>query len=156
MCPSCAIKARSVNYTKLMISKNGTFGECFPNLLEDWDYEKNKIDPFSIARFSETKVWWKCHACGFEWQSAVHNVASGRRCKKCANKRRGQYHSKAVKQFTLNGELVNEFTSITEAMRITKARSIAACCKGKCKSSGGFIWRFSDEVDTVKCDKLKE
>lgn len=43
--------------------------------------------------------------------------------------------------------VVNEFVGINEASRITKicVSSICACCKGKYKTAGGYIWKYKDE-----------
>jgi len=51
---------------------------------------------------------------------------------------------KALQQFTKDGELVEEYVSLMEAGRKTEiARpSISACCSGKRKSAGGFIWEY--------------
>ena len=50
--------------------------------------------------------------------------------------------SKAVLQFTHDKKLVNEYGGLREASRLTgiALSGIVACCKGKRKSSGGFIW----------------
>lgn len=43
--------------------------------------------------------------------------------------------------------VVNEFIGMNEASRITKicVSSICACCKGKVKTAGGYIWKYKDE-----------
>ena len=52
--------------------------------------------------------------------------------------------SKPVLQFSKNGEFIAEYPSIAEAGRQTgcKNQSICSCCKGKQKSTGGFIWKY--------------
>lgn len=50
---------------------------------------------------------------------------------------------KSVLQF-LDGELIKTYPSIAEAERQTGIdnRSISACCKGKYKTAGGYVWRY--------------
>lgn len=58
------------------------------------------------------------------------------------------YHGKTfqVDMFTLNGEFIETFCSFREASRKTSINdySIAQCCKGKQKTSGGYIWRYAE------------
>ena len=56
-----------------------------PELLEEWDYEKNTIDPTKISQWSDTRVWWKCKK-GHEWQVAVKKRTIGHKCPYCSNK----------------------------------------------------------------------
>lgn len=43
-----------------------------PELLADWNYEKNTgLDPTIIGAGSHEIAQWKCHKCGYEWQSAI-------------------------------------------------------------------------------------
>lgn len=52
--------------------------------------------------------------------------------------------SKAVNQYFPNGKLFATYKSINEASRQTGINqgSICLCCKGKLKTSGGFIWKY--------------
>ena len=54
--------------------------------------------------------------------------------------------SKAVLQFTLDGEFVAEYYSQAEAGRRVKInpKHISSVCIGKRKTTGGFIWKFKD------------
>ena len=54
--------------------------------------------------------------------------------------------SKSVLQFSKTGELIAEYPSIGEAERQTGCNNgkICECCKGKRKSTGGFIWRYKE------------
>ncbi len=51
---------------------------------------------------------------------------------------------KSVIQFNMNLIQLNIFESLTEAGNKTgiNLKNISACCNGKCKTSGGFIWKF--------------
>ena len=69
--------------TRLVVGKND-LATVKPELLKDWDYEKNgNLLPNQVAfGSSKTKVWWKCHKCGYEWQSSPN---SRKLCPACAS-----------------------------------------------------------------------
>lgn len=56
-------------------------------------------------------------------------------------------HSKPVLQYTKEGVLVTEYTGVHEAERQTGVHCavISKVCLYKCKTAGGFIWRFKDD-----------
>lgn len=49
-----------------------------------------------------------------------------------------------VRQITLKGEVIGEFSSVSEASRITKVdrRSIGKTCLGRQNTSGGYLWEY--------------
>ena len=51
---------------------------------------------------------------------------------------------KAVLQYDLNMNYIAEFENIRQASLATKTNesTIRSCCKGKCQSAGGFIWKY--------------
>ena len=53
-----------------------------PELLKEWDYEKNVINPSEIKSKSSKKVWWKCKN-GHSWQAVVYSRTRGRGCPIC-------------------------------------------------------------------------
>lgn len=55
-----------------------------PDVLFEWDYEKNTIRPDEIHSNSGIKVWWKCSECGHSWKQTVGNrVYNMSGCPKC-------------------------------------------------------------------------
>ncbi|WP_176757347.1 zinc-ribbon domain-containing protein [Butyrivibrio sp. INlla14] len=47
-----------------------------PDLVEEWDYEKNyPLMPDEVTKGSNKKVWWKCRICNNEWQAVIHSRA---------------------------------------------------------------------------------
>ena len=78
-CPICAhIKA----------SENNNLAILFPEIAEEWNYEKNDNYPQDYLPNSNIKVWWKCKKCGHEWQtSPSHRTARNHGCPVCANNR---------------------------------------------------------------------
>ncbi len=58
-----------------------------PHLMKEWNYEKNgNLSPFSVAAYSNVKVWWICKACGYEWRSDPAHRSSGRNCPVCSGR----------------------------------------------------------------------
>ena len=53
-----------------------------------------------------------------------------------------------VNQYTLDGEFIARYNSLVEASQIINgsSRCIGACCRGKVKSSGGYIWKYAEEI----------
>ena len=51
---------------------------------------------------------------------------------------------KAVNQYSLNQEFIENFKSASEASKLTgiSKSCITRCCRGERKSSGGFIWNY--------------
>jgi hypothetical protein len=65
-----------------------SFGFKFPELLNEWDYLRNKIDPFMILSKSNVKVWWKCKY-GHSWEAQVcskTNSPLSSSCPYCCNR----------------------------------------------------------------------
>ena len=52
---------------------------------------------------------------------------------------------RAVEQYTLNGEYVKTYGSLTLAAEATgiKVTGIGACCRGRYSNSGGYIWKYA-------------
>ena len=71
-------------------------------------------------------------------------------CGKLGGKLGGKSPSKIKKQsipilqFSKDGEFIKEWQSAREAQRKLgiAQQSICACCQGKLKSAGGFIWKY--------------
>lgn len=77
-CPYCANKKVLEGYNDLQ-----TF---FPELVKEWNYDKNKNKPSQYTRFSSKKVWWKCKQ-GHEWEAVISKRTLGRGCSYCSNRR---------------------------------------------------------------------
>jgi hypothetical protein len=55
------------------------------------------------------------------------------------------WNSKRVFKFDMNGNFLEEYPGVMEAMRITKIHesNIRTCIRGKSKSAGGFKWQYA-------------
>ena len=57
-----------------------------PELIKEWNYDKNIIMPNEVSTGSNKKVWWKCSK-GHEWLSSVSHRTNGRKCPYCSGKK---------------------------------------------------------------------
>ena len=56
----------------------------FPNLIEEWDYDKNSILPEQVSKGTHLSVWWKCKKCNYSWKAKVYTRCNGSGCPNCA------------------------------------------------------------------------
>lgn len=83
-CPKCSkLDSAKKKHSTSLLSSGCIEDEV---LLLDWDYEKNANIPENYTPYSNKKVSWKCHKCGYEWVTSVNNRSNGRKCPCCANK----------------------------------------------------------------------
>ena len=57
-----------------------------PDLMTEWDFEKNKKGPEEFAIKSNKRVWWRCKS-GHNWEDTVSHRYDGRGCPFCSNHR---------------------------------------------------------------------
>lgn len=116
------------------------------SFIGDWDWDKNKgVDPSMISMYSNRKLWWKCHKCGYEWKTDPSHRARGRGCARCAG------------QIIVAGEndLESKFPELAKewdySKNSKKPGEVAAFCNTKywwiC-SKCGHNWRTSIYVRT--------
>ena len=87
-CPYCS--------GRIVIKGENDLASTFPELLKEWNYEKNKIDPSEVSYGSNTRVWWKCSK-GHEWETTVSNRTTLRRgCSECSKELRTSFPELAV------------------------------------------------------------
>ena len=77
-CPICSGKVILAGFNDLKTSN--------PELVDEWDYEKNTpLTPENIMPGSHTVVWWKCKN-GHTWQASPnHRTSKGRGCPHCCH-----------------------------------------------------------------------
>lgn len=113
------------------------FAHLRPDLLQEWDFSKNNINPEEVGAGSAKKIWWKCKK-GHEWQNTIVHRVNGQNCPFCLQKKVNQIK---------DGVVLRTFDSIGEASRITGASrgAISNCCKGSQKTAGGFRWEYAKD-----------
>lgn len=87
-CPICSNRQIIFGYND--------FATLHPDLMKEWNYEKNKIQPSEISEKSGIKVWWKCKDCGYEWKATPHKRCYGRKCPKCATRWHTSFPEQAI------------------------------------------------------------
>ena len=64
------------------VAYNTSFGFRCKRLLREWDFARNKIDPYTISSNSHMKVYWICKR-GHMWKASVLNRNQGSGCPHC-------------------------------------------------------------------------
>jgi hypothetical protein len=72
-CPTCYRDAQSdVTRERRFNAAGISFAQKYPELLAEWDYAKNKLDPNRLAPQSGVYAYWKCKF-GHEWRASISN-----------------------------------------------------------------------------------
>lgn len=77
-CPYCSGKRAIAGETDLTVTH--------PELIREWDYEKNKLEPSQVSRGSAKEIWWRCDK-GHSYRQKVYSRVSGTGCPYCAGKK---------------------------------------------------------------------
>ena len=98
-CPYCSNRKTLAGYNDL--------ATIFPELVHEWNYNRNIVTPNEIAPRSGKKVWWICSK-GHEWEATVHSRTSENPtgCPYCSNKRVLKGYNDLA---TTNPELITEW-----------------------------------------------
>ena len=130
-CPECGKKKQVDNFILNKIDKQGSVLSSFPEIAEEWNYEKNgELKPDMFSPGSNKKVWWKCKKCGFEWEAIiVQRCKYKTQCSKCAgvHKKTDEEFKEEINNANPNVEIMNEYIN---------AKTRLKC---RCKECG-FIW----------------
>ena len=131
--------------------KKDSLADLHPELLSEWDYEKNHgLTPQMFKSGSTQKVWWTCSVCGHSWQTDIYHRAKDHTgCPVCYRKNnKGGNHTEAKKifQYSTNWQLIKEWTCISDASRELKINSsnISMCAKHIRPLAGGYRWEYSE------------
>lgn len=163
------------------LAKDGSVLQTHPIAMQEWDYEKNTVDPNSLTFGSGLKVWWKCSFCGKSFRQSLAVKTRSKDyplgCPKCIQmfvtrnpdriskmratckergvslgERNAMYGkhgkdnplSKPVLQYSLEGKLIAEYESATDAKIATNISNsdIGKVCKRNFGLAGGYQWRW--------------
>ena len=69
-----------------------------PELLQSWDYSKNKISPSATSIGSKSKYWWVCNKCRHSWETTPYN-RSRTECPNCNNYLSSSFPEQAIYYF---------------------------------------------------------
>lgn len=85
-CRECAKKAQGKRVTNRAIKRNGVIADN-KELIKEWDFNKNKFDPYKTPLSKEDKAFWICQKCNYHFkQSIVKRYKNKQGCPKCAGK----------------------------------------------------------------------
>src|SRR5207253_3430079 len=92
-CPFCSNRRRC---------PHNNVGTQHPEILGEWDYEKNELLPKDLSRASNEKIWWKCKndPCGcHKWKAGLPDRTKSENptgCPFCAGKRTCKHNNLAL------------------------------------------------------------
>lgn len=89
-CPYCYNEKRSGILQKSAARRVGSLASKYPELLNLWDYEKNKLLPTEISSKSGVRVWWKCLEGHPPYLQLIISKTNGSGCPKCSNEARAE------------------------------------------------------------------
>lgn len=90
-------------------------------------------------------------ADNLEWCTHSYNLSYKDLRKRVAISKR-----KAIRQYSKSGEFIKEWSHAREAaeqLGLNK-RAIYECCKGRCKTSGGYIWKRVEDIQEKHLNTL--
>ena len=100
----------------------------------------------SEAQTGEKNHWYGKHRSE-ETKKKISEANTGKHPSEETRKKISQSMGvNGILQFSKDGELIAEYSSLTEASRQTGCNNshICECCKGKQKSCGGYIWKYKN------------
>jgi len=78
---------------KTITSRNKKLDIKYPQVLCQWDWDKNITTPDKVQKYDDILIWWKCSKCGHSWQETPFNrISYHENCPKCNPK----YNEKSV------------------------------------------------------------
>ena len=54
-----------------------------PELASEWS-DKNEKKPTEVMAFANSKAWWKCRTCGYEWNTLISTRSGSSKCPCCS------------------------------------------------------------------------
>lgn len=112
----------------------------FPDLIKEWDFDKNTIKPNEVSGGSRAIVWWKCSK-GHSYKTYVYQRTAGHGCPTCAGCK------KRVVRNIETGEVFHSLQAAANSCGLKVGDTISLCCKGKMKKAGGYHWEFVEESE---------
>ena len=76
-CPFCSGNKALQGYNDLSI--------IHPELVSEWDFQKNETPIYAYRPMSNKKVWWICNK-GHSWEAAISKRVNGQKCPICQGK----------------------------------------------------------------------
>ena len=96
-CRNCAINSVGKKITARKLENYGNLTQTHPELVKEWNYERNhQLQPEQFHFGSTQKVWWKC-ARGHEYQKIIYErTKENYNCPICANESHSSFPEQAI------------------------------------------------------------
>lgn len=107
-----------------------------PDIMKDWDYERNTLDPTLISHQSNMMAWWKCSKCGSVFQKKINTYTDHHYCPYCS------VRGKPCAKYDKNGQILAQYPSMkiaAQAENISHA-TMLCLCKTHRQTSAGEYW----------------
>ena len=139
-CPYCSGHLPIIGETDLATTN--------PELLKEWDYNRNSKLPQCYKSYSNAKVWWKCKQ-GHEWQAIIYDRTRGIGCPYCSGKLPIVGKTDLA---TTNSELLKEwdYNRNSKLPQCYKSYSNAKVW-WKCEKGHSWATRIADRTRNVNC-----
>lgn len=151
------------NFNKRVIAHRSTLNcnkhHC-KKLQRDWNKYKEESFKFEFIEEwdNETKMeredyWLKLLTPYYNTSLQANVGRPGIRTQEWKESRYNNNLSKKVYQFTLRGEFIKEWASISEAGRhleLSGNAHISSCCLGKRNSAHGYLWSYTSDLKDKK------
>lgn len=137
-CPYCSNKKVLEGFNDLFTTN--------PELIKEWDYEKNSIDPNKIVFGSEKKAFWICSKCGNKWEAVIYSRINGRGCPKCG---RDEANLNRLKTYADRNSFVENYPDLVKEIDFDKTNidlSIISSSSNRkiwWKCNKGHSWKTS-------------
>lgn len=113
-----------------------SFAYKYPEISEQWDYEKNIKSPYDYFAQSNTKVWWVCSK-GHSWKTSIYKRGYlGRDCHYCTGRAVDESNSLQ----TLSPELASEWDFEGNNGLTPNDVTISSGKKVRWKCASGHTW----------------
>ena len=131
---------RKDGYLNVQLSKNKKIKTFLVHQLVAKMFLKNENKYKEINHKNEIKD--DNRVDNLEWCDRSYNINYG-----TAKFRGATKHFKKVNQYSLQGNLIKTWDSISEASNVLKIKlpHIVRVCRGGRKTTGGYIWRYNNE-----------
>ena len=106
-----------------MYEKENSLGKLRPELLQEWDFIKNKsISPYKVTSGSSKIIWWKCKN-NHSYKMVISSKTTGRNCPFCAKITRPiERNNTYLKQ---NGSLLEKYPELSREWNYFKNEKIS-------------------------------
>ena len=111
-CPQCAIKANGEKSQERNLTEEYNLQALRPELVKEWDYNKNIKTPDKVLPYSNLYAFWKCSICEYEWSAIISSRFAGNGCPACKLSSNEQIAYKFLKDNDLKFEIEYEFDDL--------------------------------------------